>query len=67
MRPTLRRGKEMATLRTRRIDLASQYRYSGAANANEPLSGDDVRSAFPVSDASFLRRDRRYGRLWGES
>jgi hypothetical protein len=67
MKPTLRRGRETATVRSRRIDLASQYGYSDAATAHEPASGD-IRSAYPVRfDASFLRRDRHYRRLVGQS
>jgi hypothetical protein len=68
MKPTLRRGNEMATLRSRRIDLTSEYGYSDATAASEPPSGAEIRSAFPARfDASFLRRDRQYGRLWAES
>jgi hypothetical protein len=67
MKPTLRRGNKMAILSSRQVDLA-EYGYSDAAQAHEPLSGDDIRSAYPVRfDASFLRRDRQYGRRWGES
>jgi hypothetical protein len=67
MKPTLRRGKGMASVRSKRIEMASQYGYSDAAT-DEQLSGGDIRSAFPVRfDASFLRRDRQYGRLWEES
>jgi hypothetical protein len=63
MKPTLRRGNETAVLSTRQVDLA-QYGYS---DAHEPVSGSDIRSAFPVRfDASFLRRDRQYGRAWGQ-
>jgi hypothetical protein len=66
MKPILRRGKEMAAVRSRQVDL-TQYGYSGAANAHEPPSGD-IRSAYPVRfDASFLRRDRQYRRLVGQS
>jgi hypothetical protein len=68
MKPTLRRGSEMASLRSRRIDLANQYGYSEAAMAHEPPSGDAIRRAYPVrSDQSFLRRARQYGRLAGQS
>ena len=67
MKPTLRRGNEMASVRSRQVDLA-EYGYSDATGAYEPASGHDIRSAFPVRfDASFLRRDRQYGRLWGQT
>jgi len=59
MKPTPR-GDEVANLRSRRVDLAGQYGYSDAAKANEPVSGKDIRKAYPArSDASFLRRNRQ--------
>lgn len=67
MKPTLRRGNELATLRTRQVDLA-QYGYSDSTKAHEPVRGDNIRSAYPVRlDASFLRRDRHHGRPLGNS
>ena len=67
MKPTLRRGNQLATLRAKQVELA-QYGYSDATKAHEPVSGDDIRSAYPVRlDASFLRRDRHYGRPLGNS
>jgi hypothetical protein len=67
MKPTLRRGSKMAISSSRRVDLAG-YGYSDATTAQKPVSGSDIRAAFPVRfDASFLRRDRQYGRLWAES
>jgi hypothetical protein len=66
MKPILRRGNETAILSSRRVDLAG-YGYSNA-KANEPLSGDEIRGAYPVRfDASFLRRERERGRRWRES
>jgi hypothetical protein len=66
MKPILR-GDKVATLRSRRVDLAGQYGYSDAAKAAEPVSGDDIRRAvddmrraYPVRfDESFLRDRRR--------
>jgi hypothetical protein len=67
MRPILR-GKEIAAMRSRRADLVGQYGYSDAARAHESPSGAEIRSAFPVRfDQSFLRRDREYCRLVGQS
>jgi hypothetical protein len=58
MKTTLR-GNETADLLSRRVDLA-QYGYSDTVKAHEPISGDDIRRAYPVRfDASFLRRDRQ--------
>jgi hypothetical protein len=68
MKPIMRRGNEIASVRSRRIDLTSQYGYSDATRAQERPSAAEIRSAYPVRfDASFLRRDRHYGRLWAES
>ena len=54
------RADEINNLRSSRVDLA-EYGYSDAAKAKEPVSGKDIRKAFPArSDASFLRRDRQH-------
>jgi hypothetical protein len=58
MKPT-QRGDEVANMRPRRVDLA-EYGYSDAAKADDPISGQDIRKAYPArSDESFLRRDRQ--------
>jgi hypothetical protein len=50
-------GNATATPRSRRVDLVGHYGYSDAAKAHEPISGADIRRAYPVRfDASFLRR-----------